>query len=105
MNLFEKQTGEFASRHIGPDEPETEEMLAVIGVNSLSGLVDKTVPPAISLKGPSLQGIGEAMDEFEYLAELKSIANKNKIYKSFIGQGYYDTITPSVILRNLFENP
>ena len=105
MNLFEKQTAEFASRHIGPDEPETEEMLAVIGVNSLSGLVDKTVPPAISLKGPSLQGIGEAMDEFEYLAELKGIANKNKIYKSFIGQGYYDTITPSVILRNLFENP
>jgi glycine dehydrogenase len=105
MNLFEKQTAEFAARHIGPDEFETDEMLAVIGVDSLSDLVDKTVPSAIRLKGPSLQGIGDAMSESEYLTQLKNIANKNKVYKSFIGQGYYDTITPSVILRNLFENP
>ena len=105
MNLFEKQTAEFASRHIGPDESETEEMLAVVGVNSLSELVDKTVPPAIRLKGAPLQAIGEAMSEFEYLATLKNIANKNKVFKSYIGQGYYDTIVPSVILRNLFENP
>lgn len=103
MNLFEKQAAEFTSRHIGPDELETKEMLTVIGVNSLDELVDKTIPSGIRL--PKKLDIAEPMSEFEYLAELKNIANKNKIFKSYIGQGYYDTIVPSVILRNLFENP
>jgi glycine dehydrogenase len=105
MNLFEKQSSEFASRHIGPDETETKEMLATIGVDSLDELIDKTVPAGIRLQNPVLEGVGDAISEFEYLSKLKNIANKNKVFKSYIGQGYYDTITPSVILRNLFENP
>src|SRR5690242_568137 len=103
MSLFEKQSSDFASRHIGPDETETNEMLATIGVASLDELIDKTVPSQIRLQ--KKLDIAEPVSEFEYLAELKKIANKNKIFKSYIGQGYYDTITPSVILRNLFENP
>ncbi|MEO8720961.1 MAG: aminomethyl-transferring glycine dehydrogenase, partial [Ginsengibacter sp.] len=103
MNLFEKQSAEFISRHIGPDENETKEMLATIGVESMEALVDKTVPAAIRLK--EKLNVDSPMSESEYLTELKKIANKNKIFKSYIGQGYYDTITPSVILRNLFENP
>jgi glycine dehydrogenase len=105
MNLFEKQSAEFSARHIGPDESETKEMLAAIGVDTLDELIDKTVPTGIRLQSPSFGGIGEALNEFEYLNELKNIANLNKVFKSYIGQGYYDTITPSVILRNLFENP
>ena len=105
MNLFEKQSAEFAKRHIGPNENETNQMLATIGVNSLEELIDKTVPEGIRLASPSLKGVGESISEFEYLSELKTIANKNKVFKSYIGQGYYDTIVPSVILRNLFENP
>ena len=103
MNLFEKQSAEFAHRHIGPDENETKEMLSAIGVDSLEELIDKTVPKGIRLN-KSL-AIPEPMSESEYLTELKTTANKNKVFKSYIGQGYYDTITPSVILRNLFENP
>ncbi len=103
MNLFEKQSAEFATRHIGPDENETAEMLAAIGVDTLDELIDKTIPKDIRLQNKL--GIGAPLSEFEYLSELKKIADKNKIFKSYIGQGYYDTITPSVILRNLFENP
>lgn len=105
MNLFEKQSAEFAQRHIGPDENETKEMLATIGVSSMDELIDKTVPKGIRLAKSALAEVGEAMGESEYLTELKTIANKNKVFKSYIGQGYYDTIVPSVILRNLFENP
>jgi glycine dehydrogenase len=103
MNLFEKQSSEFATRHIGPDETETNQMLATIGVDSLDELIDKTIPPGIRLK--KKLDIAEPISEFEYLTQLKKIANKNQVFKSYIGQGYYDTITPSVILRNLFENP
>ena len=103
MNLFEKQANEFAERHIGPNEQETAEMLQEIGVSSLEELINKTIPTAIQIKGDL--DITPAMSEFEYLTELKKIAAKNKVYKSYIGQGYYDTIVPSVILRNLFENP
>jgi glycine dehydrogenase len=103
MNLFEKQANEFAERHIGPNEQETAEMLHEIGVGSLEELINKTIPTAIQIKGDL--DITPAMSEFEYLTELKKIAAKNKVYKSYIGQGYYDTIVPSVILRNLFENP
>ncbi|HXR84254.1 MAG TPA: hypothetical protein VN722_08095, partial [Hanamia sp.] len=103
MNLFEKQSSEFATRHIGPDETETNQMLATIGVGSLDELIDKTIPAGIRLQ--KKLDIAEPISEFEYLTQLKKIANKNKVFKSYIGQGYYDTITPSVILRNLFENP
>lgn len=103
MNLFEEQQYEFAGRHIGTNEAEKNEILKTIGINSLDELIDKTVPAAIRLKNP-LQ-LPVAQTEFEYLDELKKIAAKNKIYKTYIGQGYYNTITPSVILRNIFENP
>ncbi|MDQ6763423.1 MAG: glycine dehydrogenase (aminomethyl-transferring), partial [Bacteroidota bacterium] len=103
MNLFEKQSAAFATRHIGPDEDETKKMLAEIGVASLDDLIDKTIPRGIRLPQPL--DIPSAVGEAQYLAELKEIANQNKVYHSYIGQGYYDTLTPSVILRNLFENP
>ncbi len=103
MNLFEQQSNEFAGRHIGPDTADTASMLKTIGAGSLEDLISQTIPASIRLEQP-LDTAGP-VSEYEYLAELKQVASKNKIYKSYIGQGYYDTITPSVILRNLFENP
>ena len=103
MNIFNLQQDEFLQRHIGPNEKQTNEMLAVIGINSVDELISKTIPQSIRLKQPLHTGVG--MSEYEYLTALKSIASQNKIYKNYIGQGYYNTITPSVILRNIFENP
>jgi len=103
MNIFEQQQYEFTGRHIGPNEEETNEMLKTIGVESLDELISKTVPSSIRLKKPLKLPV--AQTEFEYLTELKKIAAKNKVFKTYIGQGYYNTITPSVILRNVFENP
>jgi glycine dehydrogenase len=93
----------FSTRHIGPDDRETREMLAVIGVASLDELLDQTIPAAIRLKKPL--SLDPAMSEFEYLNHIREIAGQNKLFRSFIGMGYYDCITPSVILRNIFENP
>ena len=93
----------FVRRHIGPDGDDVREMLQLLGVDSLAELVEQTVPAAIRLKKPLK--IGEPRGEFELLTELRQIAAKNKIYRSFLGMGYYDTITPPVILRNIMENP
>jgi len=79
MNLFEKQSSEFVSRHIGPDQTETNEMLATIGVASLDELIDKTVPSGIRLQ--KKLDIAEPISEFEFLTELKKIANKNLAVK------------------------
>ncbi len=103
MNLFAQQDTEFERRHIGPDETEVQEMLATIGAASIEELINKTIPPSIHLEQPLR--LPAAISEYEYLNELKQAALKNKGYKTWIGQGYYNTITPSVILRNLFENP
>lgn len=103
MSLFEQQHREFQERHIGPNETDAQQMLKTIGVKSLNELIDKTVPPAIRLQKDL--NIPPAISEFEYLNELKTVAAKNKLFKTYIGQGYYNTITPSVILRNVFENP
>jgi glycine dehydrogenase len=103
MNLFEQQANEFAGRHIGPDEKETSGMLATIGVRSLDELIDRTIPASIRSKNPL--NIPDPLSEYQYLTSLREIAVKNKVFKSFIGQGYYNTIVPSVILRNVFENP
>ncbi|MBC8033556.1 MAG: aminomethyl-transferring glycine dehydrogenase [Chitinophagaceae bacterium] len=103
MNLFEQQAIEFAERHIGPDASETVQMLKTIGAGSLEELISRTIPASIRLTG-ALNTAGP-VSEHEYLSELKQVASKNKLFKTYIGQGYYDTITPSVILRNLFENP
>jgi glycine dehydrogenase len=103
MNLFEQQNTEFIRRHIGPTESETRQMLKAIGENSLDALMDKTVPGGIRMEGTL--NIPPSISEYEYLQLIKDISLKNKVYKNYIGQGYYDTITPSVILRNIFENP
>lgn len=93
----------FASRHIGPRPTEISQMLNTIGVGSLDQLIDETVPEGIRLKKPL--AMEEGMSEFEYLNQLKQLASKNKQFKSYIGLGYYNTVTPSVILRNVLENP
>jgi glycine dehydrogenase len=103
MNIFEAQQNEFAGRHIGPNEQETSAMLSTIGVSDLEELIGKTIPASIRMQEEL--AIPAAQSEFEYLAELKKLAAQNKVFKSYIGQGYYNTITPSVILRTIFENP
>ena len=103
MNLFEQQATEFIPRHIGPNETDTKQMLKKIGTESLDQLISNTVPAGIRM-GHSLN-IPPAMSEHEYLKHIKEISIKNKVFTNYIGQGYYDTITPSVILRNVFENP
>ncbi|MBS1536697.1 MAG: aminomethyl-transferring glycine dehydrogenase [Bacteroidetes bacterium] len=96
-------TDQFVNRHIGPDAHEKEKMLKTIGVDSLDQLIDQTIPSAIRLKSP-LSGI-KAQTETDFLANLRNVASKNIVNKSFIGMGYYDCITPTVILRNVLENP
>ncbi len=103
MNLFESQSAEFTRRHIGADESETSEMLKAMGERSVEDLIDKTVPSSIRMNHEL--NLPEAMGEYEYLQHIKNLSLKNELFKSYIGQGYYDTITPSVILRNVFENP
>ena len=103
MDLFEKQACEFISRHIGPDEYSTKQMLKTIGVPDLDNLISRTVPPAIRMQHEL--HLPAAMSEHQYLQHIKEVSLQNKVYKNYIGQGYYDTIVPSVILRNIFENP
>ncbi len=103
MNLFQSQATGFQRRHIGPNEADTNEMLKTIGVSSMEDLVSKTVPQGIRLQNPL--NLPAAISEQEYLTDLKAVAAHNKVFKTYIGQGYYNTITPSVILRNVFENP
>ncbi len=93
----------FVDRHIGPNKEEIGEMLGQLGLNSLEELVKKTIPSSIIDKEPL--DVSKAMTEYEYLKEVKAIAGKNKVFRSFIGLGYYDTITPAPIQRNIFENP
>ena len=103
MNLIENQSKEFIQRHIGPKSKQAKEMLATIGEDSIDALIEKTVPGNIRMQGslniPNPQG------EHEYLRHVKNISLKNKIFSNYIGQGYYGTLVPSVILRNVFENP
>jgi glycine dehydrogenase len=93
----------FASRHIGPDEKEISRMLELIGADSLNQLISEVIPGSIRLNA-SL-GLPDAMSEYEYLNHVRELASANKLFRSYIGMGYYGTITPSPILRNLFENP
>jgi glycine dehydrogenase len=103
MNLLSKQNEEFTHRHIGPNEEDTKEMLRTIGVESIEELISRTVPKSIRMDHKLRLPEGES--EAAYLHQLKEVSQKNKIYRNYIGQGYYDTHTPSVILRNVFENP
>ena len=95
--------GTFETRHIGPDAAATEDMLRAVGVPSLETLIDQTIPPGIRAARPL--ELPADQSEFAYLTRLRTIANRNTVARSLIGMGYYDCITPSVILRNVFENP
>ena len=96
-------TASFLHRHIGPDEQDMEKMLNVIGVNSLEQLIDETIPSSIRLDGDlDLPG---GMSEFDYLKHISALGKRNKLFKTYIGLGYYGTITPPVIQRNILENP
>lgn len=94
---------QFLGRHVGPRPEDISEMLKVIGVGSLDELIQQTVPESICLK--SVPELPAPLTEAEFLDKIRSIATKNKLYRSFIGQGYYDTISPAVIVRNILENP
>ncbi|MEG3438667.1 aminomethyl-transferring glycine dehydrogenase [Pannus brasiliensis CCIBt3594] len=96
-------TDAFVTRHLGPDGKDIERMLKVTGFSSVEELIDRTVPASIRL-GKSLD-LPAARSEHAALAQLKSIASKNQVFRSFIGTGYHDCITPPVILRNILENP
>ncbi|WP_159950610.1 aminomethyl-transferring glycine dehydrogenase [Polaribacter septentrionalilitoris] len=96
-------TNSFQLRHIGPNKEEQEKMLATIKANSLDQLILETVPDNIRLKEDL--DLAPAMSEYEYLAHIKKLSEKNRVFKSYIGLGYHEAIVPSVIQRNILENP
>src|SRR5579863_4625571 len=98
-----RNTDHFVNRHIGPDGEQTQEMLKAIGLNSLDELMDETVPAGIRRR--EKLNLPEAQSEYNYLRELKKKAVKNKVFRSYIGMGYYNTIVPAAIRRNILENP
>ena len=93
----------FESRHIGPDARQVDEMLKAVKARSMDDLIDQTIPAKIRLKKPL--NLPPAQSEFQFLDNFRKLAARNRIFKSFIGAGYYNTITPPVILRNILENP
>jgi glycine dehydrogenase len=101
LNIHYKE--DFKDRHIAPNQEDTDAMLSTLGLGSVEELIEQTVPQKIRLKQPL--NLPAAKSEKEYLESLKQTALLNKVFKSYIGQGYYDTITPGVILRNVMENP
>ena len=107
MDVFEAKSlshpDQFVRRHIGPNAAETSAMLALLGHQNLDSLIDAAVPKKIRLN--QKLNLPATRSEFEALAELRRIADENKVFRSFIGQGYYDSITPPVIQRNVLENP
>lgn len=98
-----EQTQDFIRRHIGPDEAQTQTMLNDMGVESVNALIDEIVPKNIRLA--ALPAIGNSKTEVQALADLKAVASLNKVNTSYIGLGYYGTLTPNVITRNVLENP
>lgn len=100
---FIMSTDKFVSRHNGPREQEVKAMLKKIGVSSVDELINQTVPSNIRLKQPLR--VAPAMSEYQYLKHLKALGKKNKTFRSYIGLGYYNNILPSVIQRNVLENP
>ena len=100
MNL---SADRFVSRHLGPTDADIQEMLATLGLQSLDALVDATVPEDIRMRRPL--ALDPNMGEFETLAMLRALHDRNQVFRSYIGMGYYDCITPPVIQRNILENP
>ncbi|OFW24251.1 MAG: glycine dehydrogenase (aminomethyl-transferring) [Acidobacteria bacterium RIFCSPLOWO2_02_FULL_65_29] len=101
MSVLDPET--FTSRHIGPDSSDAVAMLKVVGARSLDALVDEAIPARIRLPKPL--DLPDGLPEHEFLRTLREVAARNQLFKSYIGLGYYDCVTPSVILRNVFENP
>lgn len=97
------KTDSFANRHIGVSEKDIEVMLRKIGVSTLDELIDKTIPANIRLKEPL--ALPPAMTEYEFSKHIAELAGQNKLFTTYIGMGWYNTITPAVIQRNVFENP
>lgn len=93
----------FSNRHIGPNDIERAAMLNQIGVHTVAELIDKTIPAQIRLNRELI--ISEGLSEQEYLQHIQALGSQNNVFKSFIGLGYNETIVPSVILRNVLENP
>ena len=96
-------TNSFQRRHIGPSLVEQKQMLSIIGVDSLDQLINETIPDDIRLK--KALDLRNPMSEYEYLSHIKELSEKNKVFKSYIGLGYHEAIVPSVIQRNILENP
>src|SRR5438067_825320 len=103
MKINLNKTEKFENRHIGPNREQLAQMLQLIGVSSIEQLINDTVPDTIRLKRPL--NLPSAKSEYQFLKDFKELAGKNKIFKSYIGLGYYNCITPGVILRNILENP
>ena len=103
MSLKIDPKSDFVRRHVGPGEGEIQEMLGFLGYSDMEGLVGDTVPDAIRFRGDL--DLPEAMPEHLLLKEIRGIANQNQVFRSYIGMGYYDTVTPGVIARNILENP
>lgn len=96
-------TNNFTRRHNGPNEKDLPEMLEMAGVKDLDQLIDETLPKAIRMKKPL--NLPDGINEYEYIMHLREIASKNKLFRTYIGLGYYNTILPGVIQRNILENP
>ena len=103
MSIDLNSRDRFEFRHNGPNNEQQAAMLSTIGVSTLDELIDKTVPENIRIRKPL--NLPEALNEHQFLKEFKQIASKNKVYRSFIGMGYYETALPTVIQRNILENP
>ena len=101
--MIDNNSKEFIYRHIGPSEEEQKTMLKAVGYSSLEDLMENTVPEKILLK--NVLKISDSLSENDALKKLKSISKQNKIFRNFIGMGYYNSFTPNVILRNILENP
>src|SRR5262245_28189846 len=93
----------FHSRHIGPDQADVAAMLKVVGSPSLDALIDEAIPRRIRLAAPL--NLPDGVSEYEYLRDLTRVASRNRLFRSYIGLGYSNCVTPSVILRNVLENP
>ncbi|MDQ3049234.1 MAG: glycine dehydrogenase (aminomethyl-transferring), partial [Bacteroidota bacterium] len=97
------KTDQFVNRHNGPRENDVREMLKKIGAASVDQLIDQTIPEAIRLKKPL--NLAAGLTEYQYHKHLRKLAAKNKVFNSYIGLGYYNTIIPPVVQRNILENP
>jgi len=102
-NKSHASVGTFESRHIGLNPKQKAELLKFVGVDSIEGLIEKTIPAGIRMKAPLK--LPPPMSEAEATAAIRALADRNEVYRSFIGMGYVDTCVPAVILRNIFENP